>query len=267
MSHQVPGAQRASRDLLLGRLDLMRGRYHQVIRRLKDKVRTPGPLEFEARIVLGRALQAVGKRQEAYQVLDGVAQAYNQGRVKTAWDLTLLGVALQLTEYPRDASETFEEALRLAPTDLRPKVFAAALFLQKYNFQAADELYQEALKLVPGHVGALLGMATIDIESERDYSTARERLEQILTVSPECVPAHNLLARIDLENERLKAAMGRLRDHSLRLAPGNGEGLALLGAAVYLADDHKGFTQVERDARAVNPEPAGFYSTVSEHAS
>ena len=70
LSQRVPKEQSLLRDLLLARLDLMRARHHQVVRRLKGQVQGRGPLEFERRIVLGRALQAVGKRQEAYQVLD-----------------------------------------------------------------------------------------------------------------------------------------------------------------------------------------------------
>jgi tetratricopeptide (TPR) repeat protein len=112
---------------------------------------------------------------------------------------------------------------------------------------------------------ALVEMATVDVESDRDYARAIDRIEGVLARAPQCVPAHNLLARIDLENERPGAAVARLEAQSLRLAPANRAALGLLGAAHALLDDEKAFQAAEARALAADPRMASFYTTASEH--
>ncbi len=258
------GALEQERQVLLARLDLQRSRFPAVDKRLAPII-AAAPDAWEARLVLGRALYALGEKTRAYTTLDALAEAYGDDKLKSPTELMWLAAALELTDYPKNANEEYQEALDADPKLHRARVLWGDLFVSKYNFRDGDLLYDEVIADAPDDARALLGLARIDIESDHDYPKARERCEAVLKVAPDAVPAHNLLARIDIENERLAAGLKRLHDQSLRIAPSDPEALALLGAGTFLSDDSKAFAAAERRALAVNPRFAAFYSTVSTH--
>lgn len=225
-----------------------------------------GALAYEARIVLGRALQARGKSQRAFEVLDQLAVDYNEDLVQGPDELMWLGVSLQLTDYVKNASQIFGEVLQAQPDAVEARLLWAELFILKYNHQDSDALYKEVLQRDEDNTRAQLGLAVIDVESDRDYTKAKGRLEAILKAQPDNVPAHNLMARIDLENERIEDAIKRLKTRSLKVAPNDPEGITLLAAAHYLADDTRAWKATEKRALALNPTFAGFYTEVAVHA-
>ncbi len=252
--------------VLLARLDLQRSRYAQVDRRLTP-ILTAHPQAWEARTVLGRALLATGEHARATATLDALADAYNADTLKGGRDLMWLGVAMHLTGWFKSANRAFGEAVSADPRLVDAKLRWAELFIDKYNFHDSDQLYREVERARPGDLSAAVGRARIDIRSDRELGRARERLDRVLATAPECVPAHNLLALIELESERPEAAAAHLRDHSLAIAPADPEALALLGAAYYLADDARRYRETERRAMQGNPRFAAFYTAVAEHAS
>ncbi len=252
------------RTLLRGRLDLQRGRFGRVISALTPFVHQ-NPEAWEARAVLGRALYATGDRVRGFEVLDAMADAYSNETLTAPADLVWLGVGLWLTDYPKNANQVLREALDAEPGLHHARVIWGELFIDKYNFRDSDALFLEVLQKRPQDPRALLGRAAIDILSDHKYSDAREKAEAVLAGSPECVPAHVLLARIELDNERPEAAAKRIEAHALKIAPQDPEALALLGAAYAIADDERGFRKAEKRALALNPRFARFYTTVSEH--
>jgi tetratricopeptide (TPR) repeat protein len=257
-------ADRTELAVLRGRLDLQRSRFDAVISRLQPVV-AAHPEVFEARVVLGQALTARGDKRRAFDVLDPMATEYSEGRVTTARDLMWLAMGLWMTGYPKNANQIFAEAIETYPQLHEARVAWAALFVDKYNFKDADLLYLEVLKAEPGHTGALLGRAQIDILSDRELVGAREKATTILAGAPEHVPAHNLLALLELHNDAPREAVARLQAQSLRIAPADPEALALLASALEVDDDAKGFKAAEARALASNPKDAAFYTTVSEH--
>ena len=150
------------------------------------------------------------------------------------------------------ANDIFRETLESGRPEVEARVHWARLFRSRYNHRDASELLEEALEARPDDVLALVEMATVDVESDRDYAGAADRLRAVLKASPECVPAHNLMARIDIENERPAQAARRLEKHSLALAPNDLEALSLLGAATALLAELDG----ERCARKKKKRPA-----------
>jgi len=246
-------------------LDLARADHQAVVKRLTPIVRAR-PDAYEARILLGRALLAIGRDTDGVAVLDAMADDYNDDRITTSQDLAFLGTALHLTGYVKNANRVFQEAIDKNPDDLAARLGWADLFLSKYNYRDADQLYREVLAKRPGDLRARLGTARVAIASDSAFSEAAETLERIVAEAPECVPAHTLLALIDLSNERPEAALERLAETSLALAPNDPEALALVAAARYLLDDAKGFAAAERRALSVNPKHAALYVTVAQHA-
>jgi tetratricopeptide (TPR) repeat protein len=258
------GVSSLEREVLRARLDLQRGRHDRVIKRLAPQVGKGGATP-ELRVILGRALDARGRREEARLVLDPLADDYESGALTGPRNLLWLALSLVANDYPADANDVLREALEASDPPFEARVHWARLFRSRYNHRDASDLLEEALRLRPKDPMALVEMATVDVESDRDYARAIDRLTGVLARAPQCVPAHNLLARIDLENERPAAAVTRLEAESLRLAPGNITALGLLGAAHALLDDDKGFRAAEARALAVHPTMASFYTTASEH--
>ena len=248
--------------VLRARLDLMRGRFAEVVKRLQPTI---DRLDFEARVVLGQALQALGRREEAFKVLDAMADDYNDDRVTTAKDLMWLGVGLMLTDYPKNAHRVFKESLELESRD-DTKLAQAELFLSKYDFRAADPLFKEVAKRAPDNVRAVVGLARVAIESDRAFAEAADLVRPIADKQPDCVPCHNVLALIELHNERPEEATRILTDRALKTAPTDPEALSLLGAAAYLMDDRVAYRAAEKRALALDPKNATFYAVVAEHA-
>jgi tetratricopeptide (TPR) repeat protein len=257
--------RKAEHQVLTARLALAQTDYAAVIKRLTPLVKKH-PDAYEARVVLGRALAASGENRRAFEVLDAMAEDYNDGTVTDAKALLWLGVGLHLTDYVKNANQVFQEALEQDTTlDLIRRRWAE-LFVSKYNYRDSDALYQEILAKNPNDIGAQVGRARIAILSDRDFTGARKTLDKVFAAVPDHLVAHTLMALIELENERPRAAAKILMSKVLAVAPRDHEALALLGASYYVADDDTRYKATEKKALGINPRFAGFYTTVAGHA-
>ncbi|MCA9517207.1 MAG: tetratricopeptide repeat protein, partial [Myxococcales bacterium] len=226
------------RVVLKARLDLRRSRYKDVVKALEPIV-AKAPKDFEARVALGRALYALGENGRAYDVLDAMADYYNGAGGLSPRELMWLGVGLHLTDYQKNSNRAFTEAVAADPKLDEARLLWADVLMEKWNFQDADKLLDEVVAHRKDDPGALVGLARIDILSDRDFGKAREKLAQVIAAYPEDVDAHTLMAQLELENERPDAAIAILTGKSLVLAPNDLDALALLAAAQYIADDQK----------------------------
>jgi tetratricopeptide (TPR) repeat protein len=234
---------------------------------LGARLATKKDLSPELRVLLGASLDARGRREEARVVLDVLADQYESGSITSAEDKLWLALSLVANDYPADANDIFREVLDAPSAPAQARVQWAKLFRARYNHRDASQLLEESLKATPGDADTLVELAAVDVESDRDYARASDRLHKVIEAAPQCIPAHNLLARIDLENERPQAAVKRLLGTSLKEAPRDLEALALLATAHALLDDDPAFAKIERRALAIHPRAAAFYTTVSEHLS
>ena len=228
---------------------------------------TSDPQAYEARVLLGRALYALGESTRGFSVLDALATDYGDGRLTEPRDLMWLAEALALTDYLKNANEIYQEAVSADGALVDAKVRWAELFIDKHNYRDGDGLLMEVQKTRTEDLRAAVGRARIDIASDHDYAKARRRLEAVVKAAPQHVPAHTLLARIDLENELTAEAISRLKTKSLKVSPRDPGALALLGAAYAIRDDAAAFHRIEKRALGLNPGFASFYTTVSEHMS
>ena len=60
---------------------------------------------------------------------------WNDGKVTGARQLMWLGVGLQLTQYFKNASQIFGDAVKADPGLHQARVFWGHLFAEKYNFK------------------------------------------------------------------------------------------------------------------------------------
>ncbi len=264
---QVIGASSDQLELLRARLEIKRARHDGVIARLGKRLESKKAVSPELRVLLATSLDARGRREEARVVLDVLADQYDSGAITSPADKLWLALSLVANDYPADANDIFREVLDAQGAPPRARVQWAKLFRARYNHRDASQLLEEALKASPGDVNVLVELAAVDVESDRDYARATDRLHKVIEAAPQCSPAHNLLARIDLENERPGAAVKRLLSTSLKVAPKDLKALTLLATAYALLDDAPAFERIEKRVLTIHPRAAAFYTTVSEHLS
>ncbi|MGE3820603.1 MAG: tetratricopeptide repeat protein, partial [Isosphaeraceae bacterium] len=94
-------------------------------------------------------------------------------------------------------------------------------------------------------------------------ANGRQKAERTLRINPHYVPAHVLLADLNISDERFHDAKEAARK-AVAENPRDQDALARLAAACRLLVDPAGAAAVEGLALAVNPKPATFYAALGE---
>jgi tetratricopeptide (TPR) repeat protein len=122
----------------------------------------------------------------------------------------------------RQAAFELEQVQALRLTTLPPAQQASALvkegdqFLNRGLILEAEREFQSALKADPSSAMAHAGLAEVR-EHSRDGEAARQEAQKSLTLSPN-VPAHLVLARLDLSNNQLGPAASEV-SQALKIDP------------------------------------------------
>lgn len=225
------------RALLRGKELLEKGDYAQALAELKTAA-TLLPTNAHAWNYLGLAYHHAGQpdeAQKAYQRAlrldkDLVAARFNLGCLwleqnKLEWAKTELAactlhqpqsaealvklgtVQLRLREVAA-AEKSFQEALRLRANDPEALTGLGAARLQRGRVAEASSLFTEALRRDPHYGPALLNLAVIAQEHQKDKSLALERYRAYVSLRP---PPDNL--------EAIKAIIARLEHELVPLSP------------------------------------------------
>lgn len=126
------------------------------------------------------------------------------------------------------ANDAFRALVAAHPKNPDYRVRWGRLFLERFQPADAGKLFQEALDLKKDHTGALIGLARV--ASEDFEQKAVQLAERALAVDPKLVEAHELLARLALEDSNpAKAA-----EHA-RQAGDSEEARAILASIDWLA--------------------------------
>ena len=97
------------------------------------------------------------------------------------------------------ARDAFRDATQPASSPALYKVRWGMLMHERFNNKDAADLFQEAIAKDPSTAAAYLGLATVSAE---DYSgQASEFLAKAEALDPKLVAAHELAAKIALEND------------------------------------------------------------------
>lgn len=158
-----------------------------------------------------------------------------------------------------DAAKAFEIALKAAPKDAGVRVRYGRLLLERFNPPAATSLFEEALALQPNHAGALLGAAWVAADNFDRRSI--DFTEKALAQDPSLVEAHELMARLRLEDTDPDKAAESART-ALKLSPDSTEAMAVLAASDLLLDKPTVWTQ---KIDAVNPRCGTAYLSIARH--
>jgi len=133
----------------------------------------------------------------------------------------------------QDANTVFRELVAREPRNALVRVRWGRMYLEHWQADQADALFNEALDLQPNDAGALLGKALVSAESYG--GSAAELAQRALQSDPKLVEAQELLARLALEDDNKAKAEAEARK-ALALDPHSVQGRAILATLDWLAD-------------------------------
>ncbi|HSJ25139.1 MAG TPA: tetratricopeptide repeat protein [Longimicrobiales bacterium] len=207
-----------------------------------------------------------GARDSAHATFDSFIDAYNDGRARSADDLTAVASAVRYLGATdpalfHDAVRAYEEAAGADPRHAASRLLEGELFLEKYNSTEASALFREVLAVNPRHPRALLGLA-----KARAFDGTDEALvfvDSSLTVNPNAPDARAFRARQLLGLEQLDSARAEARI-ALDVDPAHVDAHAVLAAAALVSGDRRGYDDARARALAAEPVNSAFHLAVAE---
>lgn len=225
------------------------------------------PKHLPLRVALGEALYETGKRTEARQLLDPLADLYQDGAMADTADLLAVAQSLALNGYFKDALSVLDkaEAGAAEPAEkLQANLALGLLYLQKYNYRDSDMALRKVLQINPHHAEALAAMARIDVASDGDLAKARKRIDDVLQDQPAALAARTMRAEIALHDEDLDEARRQIQK-ALDQRGDFADAIAVQGAIAKLSDDEALWKKAEAAAQKLNPADAGLYVTAASY--
>ncbi|MBW3554595.1 MAG: tetratricopeptide repeat protein [Gemmatimonadetes bacterium] len=209
-----------------------------------------------------------GERDRAAAALDGFIDLYNQGRARTAAELTAVGTAVRRLgvrepDLFHDAVRAYDEAIAADPGAVEPRIRMAELFLATYDGGEAQKLLTEALAIDPRRPDALLAMARA--KRFEGSAEAAERVDQALEVNPRHAEALAFRGLLLIEAGDDAGAI-EAAEAALEVNPRLIDALAVRGAARYLSGEERGHAADLAAARRLDPHAGRFLTTGAELA-
>jgi len=133
----------------------------------------------------------------------------------------------------KSANDSFRAAVKLRATDPAPRVRWGRMYLDHWQASEASALFGEALKLNENYAPALLGMALV--AGEQFEGAAIKSAEKALAADPKLYEAHEVIARVHLEDGDPKKAADAA-NAALKIYPEALDAMALLGTIDLLND-------------------------------
>jgi cellulose synthase operon protein C len=284
--------------LMLGRLDLITGRYaeaegHARSVASQEAMRVPAltlagetlaargaltqaertfrsvadePDAHRARVLLGRVLSRQGK-PEARKWFYALIESYNDDTIGPRDGDGLAHVAMAawgLGAY-QDANDAFGQATRANRERAETQIEWARLFLEKYDAGHAEESIQQVLERNPDDPRARALLARIRIAQSFDFQAAEREIERALEVNPHLVAAHVTRAGMALRDGDHAQTRHHL-DRALSIDGNHLEALSVRAAARLIEGDRRGFEQAERAVLARHPTYARMYTIIADYA-
>lgn len=223
------------------------------------------PQAHAVRLALGKMLIARGDKNEGELVLDAFSTFFNNSLLKTSDELTILSKSMATLGSFDDANYAMERAVESNPRNAAALVHWGNLLLEKYNTADAEVTFQEALGLNPNHVGALVGLARVELELSNDYAKVREHLdkaERIAPNLPDVLLTHAEVAVYDTDCDAARGYANRV----LEKRPTNLEALTFVAACHYLDDDRAAFEKAKKKVLELNPRYARVLTETARYA-
>ena len=161
---------------VLGRALLAQGRPQEAIAPLEAAARHGDPV---AETNLGIALDQSGRPADALVWLERAVT--RQPPFEHAF--YELGVLLVSMRRPKDAEAVLKRGLAINPNSVEVSILLGDIFLKRPDRDSAKLAFARALANEPSHPGALFGMGTV-MMLEGEYARAAQRLQQAVAQDP-----------------------------------------------------------------------------------
>lgn len=245
-----PSALDAARDAL------RHGRYDDAEKQLKA-LAAADPAG-DAALELGLLQSMLGRKNDAVRTLERILDA----PARTAQALARAGRAARALGEFQEANGFFQQANQLAPDDPDINTAWGELFLEKYNQGDAKQSFQTALRKKQT-ARALVGLARASVDD--NPPAARVMAQRALEQDPEYVPAHLLIAELDVDEGHRPEAVQAIRK-ALEINANSLEAHALLAAIANLEGRTADFDAEVKKALAINPSYGEVYRVAGDHA-
>ena len=220
-----------------------------------------------ARLLLGEYLIDVGKRADADDPLHKVIDEYNDGTITSAdaEGNAHVGRAAFLLRSPKDANTAFKESEHADKKRVETLLWAAELFLDKYDAGHAEEELKDALAVAPKRADAIVMLARVKLDQSLDFDEAEKLVKQALAVNPKHTGALAVRAGVALRDMDIAGAEKAIAE-GLAVDPNDLELLSLKAASRFLDDDPRGFEAAKKEVLARNPQFSRLYGIIGEYA-
>jgi tetratricopeptide (TPR) repeat protein len=243
----------------------------QAAEKLLSEAVARDPLALDARLELGLCYRQRGERAKELAVWNQFFDDHDAGNLdlKDPRVLRLLGVAARYLGSYKDANDTLREAVALATERKdalevsRSNVEWAALFLEKYRADHAEESLGEALEVDPENPDALALMARVELERGSRITDAEDHIAEALRLNKLHPLALELRAEILIDNEQYEEALP-ITAQLLAQNPTNLMAHSLRAAAFYLLDRTADFESEKTRTLAIHPTCTSFFRTIAE---
>jgi cellulose synthase operon protein C len=298
---KITGKDRAEARLLLARAQLETGDYAGAEVTAAAVAQSKDPQSVAGRLMVAQVRRVLGKFAEAQRDLEALSKdrpedravrhllallRHDQGDVKGAealWQLTiddfdarkidfdnpdevyyLAETARSMAQFQL-ANDSYREATKLRPPFTEAGVAWAALFLEKYASELAEQTLEEVFKVNPNHADAHAMMAAVIIEKSYDLAAVRHHLDAAFAVNPKQVRGLLVRASIEIDQNQWKSALATV-GQVLALNPQQVEALALRATVAWLRDDQAAYQADRQRVLSINPAFADFYRIVARSA-
>ncbi len=239
----------------LAEVKMTRGQSAQALEILQEAVEGNREPPVRTLVQYGKALQFVGRKQDALAPLAAAAARYQSGRVFESEEVAMVALANWLLGRFHDANSLFGEALRSEPNNFEAQVLWGDLFQEKFNNPDAEISYNKILEVNRRYVPAMTGMAKI--------SNPEPTLLRVLEINPNYVPALEAYGELLLMNNRREDGEGFLRQ-ALSINPESIQSLSMLAAQAALNEEFALYAEMESRVNDFSPDNAEFYTEVAD---
>ncbi len=208
-----------------------------------------------------------GRRADAAEPLHKIIEDYNDDTItrQDAEGLAQVGRAAFLLRSPKDANTAFKESRRADTKRVETHLWAAELFLDKYDAGHAEEELKEALAESKNRADIFVALARVKLDQNLDFDAADELVKKALAVNPKHAGALAVRAGLSLRDMDIALA-DRALTEGLTTNPNDLELLSLKAAARFLDDDPRGFEAAKKEVLTRNPEYSRLYAIIGEYA-
>ncbi|MDZ7594143.1 MAG: XrtA/PEP-CTERM system TPR-repeat protein PrsT [Thiobacillus sp.] len=225
------GVSRDSIAPLLGEAWLLMGQYKRILDELQPVDTLSSANRGRIMALRASALFKFGKLQEACNLFQA-SHAVFAGNLQAHWGLAQCAIA---EHKMAEARIWLDNALKLNERQSETWVFIGDLEQLNQNTPHALAAYQQAVKLAPSNIAALQSLATLQM-TQGDMTAAQTSIDAVKKIAPNSIAAKYLQAFQKFQQKKYPEARDFLQD-VFKTAPEHLPSILLMGSTAYALDD------------------------------